>query len=95
MSGGILVALAIPALGMHISMPGTESLSRDIPVVRSFDRIQAAFPSQSTPVTVVVKAHDVTTPAIARSIRRLDAAAAGHRDLFKGRRRSRSAGTGR
>jgi uncharacterized membrane protein YdfJ with MMPL/SSD domain len=85
MSGGILVALAIPALGMHISMPGTESLSRDIPVVRSFDRIQAAFPSQSTPVTVVVKAHDVTTPAVARSIRRLDAAATSHRDLFKGR----------
>jgi uncharacterized membrane protein YdfJ with MMPL/SSD domain len=83
MSGGILVALAIPALGMHISMPGTESLSRSIPVVRSFDRIQTAFPSQSTPITVVVKAHDVTTPAIARSIRRLEAVAAGHRDLFK------------
>ncbi|HKO28583.1 MAG TPA: MMPL family transporter, partial [Solirubrobacteraceae bacterium] len=84
LSGGVLVALAIPAVGMHISLPGTESLSRDIPVVRSFDRIQSAFPSQSTPVTIVVKAHDVTTPAIARSIERLDAAAAGHRDLFKG-----------
>ena len=84
-SGSLLVALAIPALGMHISMPGTESLSRDIPAVRSFDRIQAAFPSQSTPITVVVKAQNVTTPAIARSIRRLDTAAASHRDLFKGR----------
>ncbi|MGN6868365.1 MAG: MMPL family transporter [Solirubrobacteraceae bacterium] len=84
LSGGILVALAIPALGMHISLPGTESLSRNIPVVRSFDRIQAAFPSQSTPVTVVVKARDVTTPAIAGSIRRLDDAAARHRDIFTG-----------
>jgi len=84
-SGGLLVGLSIPALGMHTSMPGTESLSRDIPAVRSFDRIQAAFPSQSTPVTVVVKAHDVTTAAVARSIRRLDTAAASHRDLFKGR----------
>jgi uncharacterized membrane protein YdfJ with MMPL/SSD domain len=84
-SGGLLIGLAIPALGMHISMPGTESLSRAIPVVRSFDRIQAAFPSQSTPVTVVVKAHDVTAPAIGRSIRRLDAAVAGHPGLFTGR----------
>ena len=84
-SGALLVALAIPALGMHISMPGTESLSRGIPAVRSFDRIKAAFASQSTPVTVVVKAPDVTTPPIARSIRRLDAATASHRDLFKGR----------
>ena len=85
LSAGVLVALAIPALGMHISLPGTESLSRDIPVMRSFDRIQAAFPSQSTPATIVVKADDVTTPSIERSIRRLDTAAAGHRDLFKGR----------
>ena len=85
LSAGVLVALAIPALGMHISLPGTESLSRDIPVMRSFDRIQAAFPTQSTPVTIVVKARDVTAPSIERSIRRLDAAAAGHRDLFKGR----------
>ena len=84
LSGGVLVALAIPALGMHTSMPGTESLSRSIPVMRSFDRIQAAFPSQSTPVTVVVKARDVTTPAITGAIRSLDAAAAGHHDLFKG-----------
>jgi uncharacterized membrane protein YdfJ with MMPL/SSD domain len=84
-SGGVLVALAIPALGMHISMPGTESLSRGIPVVRSHDRIQQAFPSQSTPVTVVVKARNVTTAAIARSIQRLDAAASQHRDLFTGR----------
>jgi RND superfamily putative drug exporter len=85
LSAGVLIALAIPALGMHISLPGTESLSRDIPAVRSFDRVQAAFPSQSTPVTVVVKAPDVTAPAIADSIRQLDTAVAGHRDLFKGR----------
>jgi RND superfamily putative drug exporter len=69
---------------MHISLPGSESLSREFPVVRALDRIQAAFPNQSTPVTVVVKAGDVTSPAIAGSIRRLDAAVASHRDLFKG-----------
>jgi uncharacterized membrane protein YdfJ with MMPL/SSD domain len=85
LSGGVLIALAIPAPGMHISMPGTESLSRAIPAVRNLDRIEAAFPSQSTPVTVVVKSGDVTTPAVARSIHRLEAATASHRDLFKGR----------
>ncbi len=83
-SGGLLVALAIPALGMHISLPGSESLSRNIPAVRAFDRIEAAFPSKSTPVTVVVKAGDINRPAIADSIRKLDAATARHHDLFKG-----------
>ncbi|MGZ4250088.1 MAG: MMPL family transporter [Solirubrobacteraceae bacterium] len=85
LSAGLLVALAIPALGMHISMPGTESISRDIPAIRSFDRIQAAFPSQSTPVTVVVKARDVTAPAVTGAISSLEAGTAGHPDLFKGR----------
>jgi RND superfamily putative drug exporter len=65
-------------------MPGTESLSRDIPAVQGSDRIQAAFPSQNTPVTIVVKAPDVTTSAIAGSIRRLETATAGHPDLFQG-----------
>ena len=65
LSGALLVALAIPALGMKTSLPGSESLSRDIPVVRALDRLQAAFPSENTPAYVVVEARDVTSPAIA------------------------------
>ena len=83
-SGAVLVALAIPALGMNTSLPGSESLSRNIPVVRALDRIQAAFPSENTPAYVVVEARDVTSPAIAAGIQSLQAETAKHPDLFTG-----------
>jgi RND superfamily putative drug exporter len=84
-SGGLLLALAIPALGMKTSLPGSESLSRGIPAVRALDRIQAAFPSQNTPAYVVVQAADVTSPAVAGGIARLQAEALRHPQLFTGR----------
>ena len=43
-AGGILVALSIPALGMHTANPGTSGLPRDLEVMKVYDRIQAAFP---------------------------------------------------
>ncbi len=85
LSAGLLVALTLPALGMTTSLPGDESLSRDIPVVRALDRIQAAFPSENTPAYVVVEAADVTAPAVAAGIERLRAATAGRPEIFTGR----------
>ena len=41
---GILVALSIPALGMHTANPGV-GLPRDLEVMKVYDRIQAAFPA--------------------------------------------------
>jgi RND superfamily putative drug exporter len=83
-SAALLIALAIPALGMKTSLPGTDSLSRDIPVVRALDRIQAAFPSESTPATVVVEAADVTAPAMRAAIGDLQARTARMPSLFTG-----------
>ncbi len=83
-SAGVLVALAIPALNMHTSLPGTESLPRSIAVMQTYDRIQAAFPSQSPPALVVVQARDVTAAPVAASIARLRTRAATQKDLFPG-----------
>ena len=83
-SGGLLLALAIPALGMQTSLPGNESLSRDIPAVRALDRVQAAFPSESTPAYVVVEAADVTAPAVAAAVARLRSQTLKHPELFTG-----------
>jgi RND superfamily putative drug exporter len=84
LSGGLLVALALPTLGMHTATPGIESISRDIPVVQTYDRIQTAFPSESVPVKVVVEADDVTAPAVSRGIDELKAATAKREDLYEG-----------
>ena len=40
----LLVALAIPALGMHTINPGVAGLPRSLPIMQTYDRVQAAFP---------------------------------------------------
>jgi len=70
-AGGLLVALAIPALSMHTINPGSAGLPRSLKIMQTYDRIQAAFPGGAEPSTVVVKADDVTAPEIQRGIKAL------------------------
>ena len=64
----LLVALTVPAFGLHTDVPGVESLSRDLPVMQTYDRIQEAFPGKSISATVVVEADDVTSPQVKAAI---------------------------
>jgi putative drug exporter of the RND superfamily len=59
-AAGLLV-LAMPALGMHTKLPNLTDLPRDLPIVRTYARIQAAFPGSQTPAVVVIKASRVDT----------------------------------
>jgi uncharacterized membrane protein YdfJ with MMPL/SSD domain len=65
---GVLVALAIPAFGMHTVVSGPDDLPREIPIVKTYDRITAAFPGEGAETTVVVQAHDVTSGPVAAAI---------------------------
>jgi uncharacterized membrane protein YdfJ with MMPL/SSD domain len=71
LAGGLLVALSIPALGMQFKNPGFDGYSRSQPVIRTFDRLQAAFPGGAVPATTVIKAKDVTAPPVRAAIRQL------------------------
>jgi uncharacterized membrane protein YdfJ with MMPL/SSD domain len=84
-AGGLLVALAVPALSMHTTLPGTDSLSRNIPVVRTWDRMEAKFPATKVPVIVAVKADDVTKGAPAQAIAKLQRSADEHPSLYSGK----------
>jgi RND superfamily putative drug exporter len=83
-SAGVLVALAIPALGMETSLGGTEDYSRDIPAMQTYDRIQSAFPSEGSAEMVVVKADDVTSPEVVSAIDSLETKALERSGLFEG-----------
>ena len=76
-SAGLLVALALPTLGMHTASAGIDAIPKDTPVIKTFDRITAAFPGEKAAATVVVKAKDVTTPEVAGAIQQLEARALG------------------
>jgi len=61
-SGGTLFVCALPALQMHTKLPNLTDLPHDLKIVRTYERIQQAFPGSQTPAVVVVKAPRVDTP---------------------------------
>jgi RND superfamily putative drug exporter len=70
-AGGLLISLSIPALGMQFKEPGTEGMSRSLPIMQTLDRVDAAFPGGSMPASVAIKAKDVTTPEVQHAIKQL------------------------
>jgi RND superfamily putative drug exporter len=74
-SGGLLVALAVPVLGMHTASAGSNAIPQNMPVKQTYDRIAKAFPGVAASAEVVVKADDVTQPAVANAIHALQARA--------------------
>ena len=61
-SGGALVIVALPMARMHTKLPNLTDLPHDLAVVRTYDRIQHAFPGAMTPAVIVVKAPNVEAP---------------------------------
>lgn len=68
LSGGALLALALPTLTLHTQLPSFTDLPRSLPIVDAYDRIQAAFPGSQVPANVVVQASDVTAPEVQAAI---------------------------
>ena len=83
-SAGVLVALAVPTLGIETSLGGTDENSRDLPVMQTYDRIEAAFPSEGGSEIVVLKADDATSPEVVAGIEQLKAETAARPALFEG-----------
>ncbi|HUI02876.1 MAG TPA: MMPL family transporter [Acidimicrobiales bacterium] len=83
-SAGALLALAIPALGMHTVDPGTVGLPPHLPIMQTYDRIQSAFPGAPAPALVVLKSGDVTAPAVTRGVAQLTAAVQSHPGTLRG-----------
>jgi uncharacterized membrane protein YdfJ with MMPL/SSD domain len=67
-SAGLLVALALPALGMKTVVPGAEAFPKDLQAVQAYDRLQQAFPGETDPALVVVKAPSIDDPRVDASI---------------------------
>src|SRR5262245_26443165 len=67
-SAGVLVALALPALGMKTVLPGAEALPQNLPVVETYNRLERAFPGELEPAIVVVKARSIDDPKVEAAI---------------------------
>ncbi len=71
----LLLALCIPAFRLHTASSGVQGLPHDLPVMKVYDRLEAAFPGGPVPALVVVSAPDVTAPAVSAGIDALKRAA--------------------
>ena len=71
LAGGLLVALAIPALQMQMVKPGPDTFPQSLPAVQTYERMQQAFPGSALPASVVVKAPDVNSQEMQSAIQRL------------------------
>ena len=71
-AGALLLALAAPALQLHIAPQGIESFPKSLEVIKTYDRMQRAFPGTAMPANVVVKAPNVDTPAVRTAIAQLE-----------------------
>ena len=65
----LLVAMALPAFGLHTGLPGATGLPKDMPIVRTYDRIQAAFPGGPMPASVVVSAKGIVDETATKTAR--------------------------
>ena len=71
LAGGLLVALALPALQLRMVKPGPDTFPQSLPAVQTYERMQQAFPGSALPANVVVKAPDVKAPEMQAAIQRL------------------------
>jgi RND superfamily putative drug exporter len=67
-SGGALLALALPALSLHTQLPSFTDLPKSLAIVRTYESIQRAFPGAQTPAKVVIRSDDVSAPAVQRAV---------------------------
>jgi RND superfamily putative drug exporter len=83
-SVALLLALAAPALQMTIGSSGADGLPQDLPLAQKFHHLEAAFPRETSSLSVVVTGRDVTAPAVTAAVRRLERATQRQAALFPG-----------
>jgi uncharacterized membrane protein YdfJ with MMPL/SSD domain len=71
LAAGLLLALAVPALQLRPVQAGVEAVPQSLPSIKTYNRIQAAFPGNEIPANVVVKAADVNAPEVQEAIGQL------------------------
>ncbi len=75
LAGGLLLALAAPALQLTTVQPGIDTFPQHL--LTTYNRLDAAFPGTEISADVVVKAADVDSPEVQGEIQELTDAAVG------------------
>jgi uncharacterized membrane protein YdfJ with MMPL/SSD domain len=69
LAGGLLVAIAVPAVQLHTAQPTIDTYPQDL--LGTYNRLKVAFPGTEIGANVVIKAPNVETPAVTDAIAEL------------------------
>ncbi len=72
LAAGLLLVFATPALQLHLAPQGAESFPKSLQVIKTYHRVQKAFPGSALPANVVVNAPNVNSPAMRAAIGKLE-----------------------
>jgi uncharacterized membrane protein YdfJ with MMPL/SSD domain len=67
-AAGFLALLAVPAFHLQTATPGTTDLPQNLAIMKTYNRIQHAFPGGPLPAQVVLAAKNVESPAAQAAI---------------------------
>jgi uncharacterized membrane protein YdfJ with MMPL/SSD domain len=68
LSGGVLVALGIVALQMTMVTPGPDAYPQSLAVMKTYNKMQKAFPGGEIPLDVIVRSDNVRAPEVQEAI---------------------------
>ena len=68
LSGGVLVALGIVALQMTMVTPGPDAYPQSLAVMKTYNKMQKAFPGGEIPLDVIVRSNNVRAPEVQEAI---------------------------
>jgi uncharacterized membrane protein YdfJ with MMPL/SSD domain len=68
LAGGLLIALAIPALQLRVVTSGVDEMPQDLPIIKTYHTVKNVFPNQGVTATVAVQADHVRSGATAAGI---------------------------
>jgi uncharacterized membrane protein YdfJ with MMPL/SSD domain len=66
LAGGLLLAIAVPALQLQTAQPSIDTYPQKL--LGTYNRIKAAYPGEQNATTVVVKAPNVEAPAVREAV---------------------------
>ena len=72
LAGGFLLVLAVPAIQLKMAQAGPDTFPKSLAVVKTYDRMQGAFPGTAMAASVVVQAPNVKSPQMRAAIARLE-----------------------
>jgi uncharacterized membrane protein YdfJ with MMPL/SSD domain len=71
LAGGLLLALAAPALHLRIAEPGINTFPQNLSSIQTYNKLQKAFPGEANSSQVLVKTANAHSPAVTAAIAQL------------------------